>query len=848
MLPRTLAASALAGFVSLSGSAALAQAFPWQSHPAGAGLARIAAVDFDADGRIDVVGTDPVARAFVVLSGRLPAHFAAPKSFALSDRPRELAVGDLDGDGALDLVAACPDEQTIVFRLNDPPGGMLIAESLDQGDECNGVALVDLNADGDLDLVCTRRNTKRLAFHDNDGGANFAPATTHLVNRLAEFVVSAELNGDGLPDFLVSSPENADPGEDRLSWIRKAPTGATYVNEAVVAAAKGIVAIAAADLDLDGDIDAVTLGDSFAQAHLQYGNGEAEVSALAILPLSAEPRSVDVADVDGDGAPDLVFAHAGVGAGLEPFANDGSGEFHALGAGYAIGVACADVRARDVDGDGNLDFLAARTDGRLDVVLGDGAGGSPGRLPLPAGHASHVADLNGDGRPDLVVEAEGKLRVHLGSNAGFGAPTDSIPHGTGASHIASVDLDLDGAPDLLADETSSLSVRWYRGLGLGKFAFAGEYDSGAPQARIHIGDFDGDARPDLLLADAGASGAPTKLLLNRLHFGFMSQVLVDVGFCPCAELAILDVDRDGRDDVVRTAEPGAAATWYRALGQFGFAPAQSLQGLAGVGAPLVGILDLDALPDVLFPRLAPAAGAWRLSGLPAGGFAPAQLLQTATLAAPRLLDLTGDGQLDLLAAGVLWAAAPGGLYVEWARYEGPTQGPAADVNGDGRLDLLVTSELGVAEPYVQLNLSTGIAGVHGYGAGVDGCAGAHVFEALSAPELGNSGFALRCSAAPSSGLGVGFVAAAPHYAGSSALGLGVPLYVDLSAAPGAYHFPLVAGADGVVQRTLPVPSAAALAGVRVWSQMLWLWPTSTCAPSAPVGLSATHGLELVLQP
>ncbi|TAJ17059.1 MAG: VCBS repeat-containing protein [Planctomycetota bacterium] len=831
-----------------SSSLAFAQQYGWHSRPAGSALARIALCDFDRDGRLDVLATDPDARTIVFAAGRLGPSYGAPLAYNMSAAPRELACADLDGDGGIDVVAAAPSEQALVLRMSKLPFGLLAEELLDQTDDCNGVVLVDTNGDGALDIAVTRRVTKKVALYANTAG-NFESAVLVNAGRQVELLASADMNGDGKPDFLASSKEPDDPDEDRLTLLRKQPTGAAYAIDAHIAVAKGVVGIAPADYDSDGDVDVVVAGATFDEANVLFGNGDGDIELATGFALASEPRSVRAFDLDGDGAPDLVLAHAAGEHAIAPLRNTGAGEFEALGAGYAIGAPCVDAHALDLDGDAAIDFVAARADGRIELVLGDGAGASPGRLALPAGNAPHLALLDEDALPDLVLEHEGKLVVHAGVAAGgFDAQAFHVQHAAGVSHITSLDFDLDGRLDLFADAPAGLSVRWYTNLGAGQFAYAGEYFSEVAHTAIRSGDFDGDGRPDLLLVDADGGSDSSRLFLNRLQLGYVLQVIVDVGYCPCEGIAVLDVDHDGRDDVATSLAPEGRAVYYRGLGVQGFGPAVALQGLTGVAMPLAGDVNGDGTQDLVYPLTAPDGGFHLLPGISSGGFGASALIPTSALVAPRLADLSGDGRLDLVDQGRVLVATPNAQFVEWLRTEVPTSGPIADVDADGRVDLVVASGPGATAPFVQLDLTTGASGTHAFGVGVPGCAGAHSI-ALSAPaEIGTASAVLTSSHAEPGGFGVGFVGAAPRYLGDASLGLGVPLYLSVAAAPGAFVFPLVANAQGVGARLLPVPPASELIGVRVWSQVLWLWSAPSCQPSQPFGLSATPGLEVQIQP
>ena len=259
---------------------------------------------------------------------------------------------------------------------------------------------------------------------------------------------------------------------------------------------------------------------------LNNGAGGFVAAVGSPFAVGAAPAFVAVGDFNGDGRFDIVTADSG-GNTVTVLLGNGSGGFTAAsGSPFAVGLSPSAVVIGDLNRDGKLDLVVANAAGNsVTVLLGDGLGGFAAAVgsPVAAGLSpSGVAlgDWNGDGLLDLAIANAGDntMAVLIGDGMGGFAAAVGSPVAAGSGPCGAWDFDFngDGNQDLAVADCVGNGVIVLVGDGTGGFApSAGSpFAAGAAASSVEVGDFNGDGKPDLAVAESG-SGA-VAVLLNSL--------------------------------------------------------------------------------------------------------------------------------------------------------------------------------------------------------------------------------------------------------------------------------------------------------------------------------------------
>jgi len=519
---------------------------PAQSYTSGGSVAFSVAVgDFNGDGKSDLVvanlcqtSASCSSGGISVLLGNGDGTFQPPQSFASGGQyAYSVAVGDLNGDGKLDLAvgnqcqtSAC-NNGGIGLLLGNGDGTFQAAQSYASGGVFTlSVAVGDLNGDGKLDVVAGNRSSGDVSVLLGNGDGTVQAAQLYSSWNLYSVAVS-DINGDGKADVLaVNLCQPGNCGSGSVSVMLGNADGSLQADRAFTSSGIGPNYLAVGDLNGDGKVDMVVADNCLSSSNcnnnvvsVMLGNGDGTFQPGQTYSVggAANSSSVNIADLDGDGKPDLLVTNKCSDSGcnngsISVLLGNGNGTFQAAqsyssGGRYALIAAVADF-----NGDGKLDVAVSNDDdATVGVLLGNGDGTFQPARTYSSGaglpQAIAVGDFNGDGKADIVVANSGVVGILLGNGDGTFQPvvTYSIGSGYGNS-VAVADFNGDGKADLVVSNSNGIGV--LLGNGDGTFQPLQIYAPGWNPAYgyggvnwVVVGDFNGDGKADVIAAGQTAT-------------------------------------------------------------------------------------------------------------------------------------------------------------------------------------------------------------------------------------------------------------------------------------------------------------------------------------------------------
>ncbi|HSE49330.1 MAG TPA: VCBS repeat-containing protein [Terriglobales bacterium] len=282
------------------------------------------------------------------------------------------------------------------------------------------------------------------------------------------------------------------------------------------------------------------------------------------LAAGAQVGNVALADVDGNGWADIVFASQD---GLGLLLADGRGGFQPARL-QQLKPAPHLVAATDFTADGDIDIAASNHDSNsVSVLLGDGRGefrAAP-HSPFvafakgkPHNHGLFARDVNGDGAPDITFghQETGLIAVLLNDGKGRFKPAAGSPFqlGRGFYPHKVVDLDGDGKMDIVAPDLLGNAVVIARGDGKGGFTVAQTIPVRERPYFVVVADFDHNGHNDIIVMHDDIS--EVAVLLSDSEGRFSKTEWLDVGERPAHAVAT-DFDRDGNLDIAFATGHGA---------------------------------------------------------------------------------------------------------------------------------------------------------------------------------------------------------------------------------------------------------------------------------------------------
>jgi len=698
--------------------------------------------DMNGDGIPDLIV--PGSSNISLLLGKGDGTFQAPIGIESGAAPFAVVTGDFNGDGILDIAAGTSSGVSIILGEGGGKFGTPII--LPAGKSPQRSITADLNGDHILDVAVANFDSNDISIFFGKGDGSFVPGATIQVGMGPLGIAAADINRDGRADLVVTNSGTTDglnsgPNGSTIAIILGGGKG-TFRPAVLLPLAHTPEGIAISDFNRDGKLDlmiALTATDQVAEL---LGNGDGTFKPARLFtvfpqsrPVPADilgPKNVALADFDGDGNIDLAVANS-LTSTVGILFGDGTGNFIKP---YNIEVSQAPmwVLAGDYNRDGKADFISSNNSANnISVVIGNGDGtfvDAPHFVSGPQPVTMLAADFNEDGMPDVATAGSLRTSTHNMvsiqlAKPGRLAPPNIITLKANIAAMVAADINQDGHLDLLAVNFGSAGadpggITMLLGKGDGTFQAAQNIPAGTNPLLISVADFNGDGKPDAVLANRFFGSTNIVDSINffpgdgKGGFGAPSNIVTLAPFAGAAVLLAGDFNGDGKQDIAYVVSAGRTTFSV----QFGngdgtFQPAKvptSVPPTVQIFAVSSGDFNNDGIPDfaveesgVVEMLLADGKGGFVSKGkFPDNGLSGFSFIPALVLA-----DFNGDGLLDVAAAdgfsddvAILFGNGDGTLGAPALIIDGGHTAAAvfADFNGDGRPDIVLATTVPTASP------------------------------------------------------------------------------------------------------------------------------------------------------
>ena len=615
-----------------------------------------------------------------------PQVFSAiPAYFVGGTDPSVIVTADVNGDGFDDVIMpGTPGVTPRIAILQGKADGTLAQPRYVSGRAEFGLAAGDVNGDGSVDFVAFAYAYPSSSYSVflNDGSGNFSIGSSGSVTGIyAGSVKLVDIDADNRVDLLAAVKDPT------VIYLLKNLGGGTFGSpQTLTSISVDNRKFEVADLNGDplpdiiyNSTNSVTGADEIHWLRNQGGGSFADTTPADLAGVSGQISS---GDFNRDGLTDLAIQTVWLSrpVSLRVFLGMGGGAFRQVwdAAMTATAAVLYSLVPGDFDHDGFPDLAGVNGDAHILYLWGDGSGAfTPQQANGPAGFYSAGGDINGDRNPDIVVpDRFDEVSVALGRvDRNFPSATSLILNDSGP--LSAADINGDGLPDLFsAKSTLYLSQPDVR------FVFA----RGTPADALMIADVNGDRLADYIGCDrhnlliwpgTGIPEAPGPIITVPM----VSEI-------PLPFMEVLDMDRDGQLDLIASAgiyDFQSRSTILYGRGNFEFDVVEG----EFRGQFVTGDFNNDGIIDITgYSGTFLGAGAREFRTIP-GGLAvySDSILTTGDFNGDNLTDVAQSVDQYVI---VRYARGDGTFYTQSQLTGGERIGGMAveDFNGDGRPDIV----------------------------------------------------------------------------------------------------------------------------------------------------------------
>ncbi|MDR6528559.1 hypothetical protein J2787_003996 [Chryseobacterium rhizosphaerae] len=583
-------------------------------------LFRIA--DIDGDGDQDIYLHQPISGTWLKNNGN-GTFTPGSHIFSSLQKPDSVILRDLDNDNKPDLLVRINESRILRWYKNDGSGNFTVKQTIDDFALGEYFEVGDIDSDGDLDIIhlFENGNIKQFKWYKNTNGAGTfstsqlisdIPAGPYAIQNVKRYGVKMlDLDGDLKEDLVFCVY-----WDQKLSWKKNLGNGTFGPEQIVSQNAKLITQFDAADFNNDSKMDliSVSFGDDKV-AWYEGINGTGSFTPEKVLTTDVNSlNTVSAGDIDGDGDADIISLSRKNKIAWYKNTN-GLGDFSGVqkiirnDIRLQSQVTLADM---DHDGDNDVVFMGEADPSityRYAWLENDGAGNFAIEHPIvnlgmEPTYRNTIGDFNGDGKKDIAFMASStKLKVAFNTgNGNFSAPQEFLNPAIGSVGILqNEDVDGDGDQDIII--TNDGKIKWYENIdGLGNFTAEHVVASSSNGfTKLYFADLDGDGDRDISFVNANGNKIGWFENINAQgSFGPEKVISTGTAVSPYAIVA-MDIDGDGRKDIVTNSQTQPKLRWYKNNGNgvFDATPQLITNNTGSVVSLLSADLNGDGIPELI---------------------------------------------------------------------------------------------------------------------------------------------------------------------------------------------------------------------------------------------------------